>query len=147
MAECAQVLKESASAAGITIDVRTIPGQDLFNPEAGYLSYGFGATSWTGPSFQETVRLALLCDSFFTETHFCDPSFDEAFREAEGIVDAAERQAAYDALQEIQWERGGYVVWGLQEIWDGYASDLQGGPTDPVHGFGFEGFAQMHFQE
>jgi peptide/nickel transport system substrate-binding protein len=54
MAECAQVLKESASAAGITIDVRTIPGQDLFNPEAGYLSYGFGATSWTGPSFQET---------------------------------------------------------------------------------------------
>ncbi|WP_197373226.1 ABC transporter substrate-binding protein [Mycolicibacterium baixiangningiae] len=126
MVECAQVFQESAKDAGITINIETIPGQDVFNPDAGYLSWDFGMTNWIGNSFQDVARLTMLTDAFFDEIGFANPEFDKAFAHAQGLMDADERNAAYAALaKQVQGEHI-YLVWGYGDFITAHSSRVQG---------------------
>lgn len=126
MVECAQVFQESAKAAGITINIETIPGQDVFNPDAGYLSWDFGMTNWMGNSFQDVARLTMLTDAFFDEIGFANPEFDKKFAEAQSLMDTDERNAAYAALaKQVQAEHI-YIVWGYGDFVTAHSSRVQG---------------------
>ncbi|ORV21241.1 hypothetical protein AWB99_26925 [Mycolicibacterium confluentis] len=126
MVECAQVFQESAKAAGITIDISTVPGQDVFNPDAGYLSWDFGMTAWLGNSFQDVARLTMLDGAFFKETGFTDPAFDKAFYAAQALMDADARNAAYAELaKRIQGEHI-YIIWGYGDFITAHTGNVHG---------------------
>ncbi|BBZ33693.1 ABC transporter substrate-binding protein [Mycolicibacterium confluentis] len=126
MVECAQVFQESAKAAGITIDFSTVPGQDVFNPDAGYLSWDFGMTAWLGASFEYLARMTMLNGAFFDEVGFANPEFDRAFFEAQALMDADARNAAYAELaKQIQQEHI-YIVWGYGDFLTAHAGKVQG---------------------
>ncbi len=126
MVECAQVFQESAKDAGITINIDTIPGQDVFNPDAGYLSWGFGMTNWIGNSFQDVARLTMLTNAFFDEVGFANPEFDKAFAHAQSLLDADERNAAYAALAKQVQGQHIYLVWGYGDFLTAHSSRVHG---------------------
>lgn len=125
MMECSTIFAESAKAAGITIKLNKVPDADLFNPEAGFLSFDFGATWWPS-SIENFIESTLLCDSPYNETHHCDPAFDEAYADAVAIVDPDARVAALKAIQKEMWEDGGYIIWGEQPLINATASNVHG---------------------
>lgn len=63
-----------------------------------------------------------------------DPDFDAAYQQAVGAPDAQARAAAVRRLQEIQYERSGYLLWGMADGVDLAASNVGGLPTLPGYG-------------
>ncbi|MGO4833747.1 hypothetical protein AB4144_15895, partial [Rhizobiaceae sp. 2RAB30] len=67
-----------------------------------------------GVSFQEMTRTGLLQTSYANETAHKEPAFDTAFAKAEAELDDKTRNEQFAALQRELWDRGGYIVWGIQ---------------------------------
>jgi peptide/nickel transport system substrate-binding protein len=63
-----------------------------------------------------------------------DPDFDAAYQQAVGAADAQQRADAVRLLQEIQYERSGYLLWGMADGVDLAASTVGGLPTLPGYG-------------
>jgi peptide/nickel transport system substrate-binding protein len=63
-----------------------------------------------------------------------DPAFDAAYEQAVGAPDAQQRADAVHLLQQIQYERSGYLLWGMADGVDLAASTVGGLPTLPGYG-------------
>jgi peptide/nickel transport system substrate-binding protein len=124
MFDSAAAFKQQASAAGIDITLQKLPSESYFTNDK-YLSTPLYQTNW-GQGFESQAQDGLLKSAPFNETHWHDPSWDAAFKKAQGIVDADRRIAAYKALQEPLWERGGYIVWGVFDTLDAASSKVHG---------------------
>ncbi|WP_053382398.1 ABC transporter substrate-binding protein [Leucobacter celer] len=102
----AKVMAENAKEIGVDLRV------DVLEPGA----YWEGAMwDFSAEAFPLThvLPMAALVDGpepGFNMTGFSDPEFDEYFTKASEATDEAEHAAAVEKLQEIQFERGGYIV-------------------------------------
>jgi ABC-type transport system substrate-binding protein len=68
----------------------------------------------------------LLANSPYNETHWFDKQWAAQFFRAQGILDTTKRLAAYRALQEPLWDKGGYIAWGVYETLDAASSQVRG---------------------
>lgn len=68
------------------------------------------------------------------ETAFRDPAFDAAFARSLSSADPAATRAAIVEMQRIQYQRGGYLLWGMADGVDVAATNVQGMPTLPGYG-------------
>jgi peptide/nickel transport system substrate-binding protein len=127
MVECAQVFKQSAARAGVTINIHLLPSAGaLFDPAAGYLKFDFGMTIAGGNSFETQAASSLLCGAPFNETHMCDKTFDDLFAEARATRNVAQRNAIYARAQRLLWNNGGYIVWGYRDTLTAFAPNVHG---------------------
>lgn len=122
--EAAQVFAQQAQAAGIRVKIRRVDTTTFFGDD--YLSWTFAQDFWYTRNFLPQVNSSSLPTSPFNETHWDDPEFLELVESATTEVDEAKRNALITKAQEIEYERGGYIIWGHPNQADAYQKYVAG---------------------
>jgi peptide/nickel transport system substrate-binding protein len=104
----AQVYKEMAAEAGITININILP-TTAFNDQ--WMQWPFSVSGWNGrvPA-TANINLALRCDADWNESYYCNEELDALLDEADGTVDIEKRSELYCQIQTIMQEDSGYLV-------------------------------------
>lgn len=63
---------------------------------------------------------------YFNMSAFNPEGYDEGVAAAQGVVDDAEREAAFAEIQQQLWSDGGTILWGYQAVLNGQISGLDG---------------------
>jgi peptide/nickel transport system substrate-binding protein len=141
MNEGAQVFAEQAKAAGVTVNVKLLDyGSFLRN----YLKWPFSTTFWGTRNYLSQVATGSLPTSPNNETHWPDEAnkrFLALYRQALGTVNTAERAAVIHRMQAMEYREGGNIIWGFNNLLDGYATKVRGLKTGDrgvlsLNGFG-----------
>lgn len=130
----AQVFAEQAKQAGITVKLKKVPGEDIYNTDLYYLKAPFSETSWGAESFESIAPQGYTVDSPYNETAWKRPDWDTRFFEATGTVDEAERNAIYFELQQELYDEGGYLIGAYGDSVYGGSSTVKG-VVEQVPGF------------
>lgn len=87
-------------------------------------------TYWgTNDSVLFLASKLLLSEAGQNEAAFADPAFDAAYRETIAAADPAARATALAELQRIEYERSGYLLWGMADGIDIATGKVQGLPS------------------
>ena len=105
--ESATVFAQQASAAGVTVQVKTEQVSNYFNPSLSYLKESFAQDIWATAALNGYYSQALLSSSPINETHWKNAAFDRLFFRAQAATDPNTAQALWSQLQQIQWAQGG----------------------------------------
>jgi peptide/nickel transport system substrate-binding protein len=141
MNEGAQVFAQQAKAAGVTVNVKILDtGSFLSN----YLKWPFSMTYYGTRNYLSQVAVGSLPTSPNNETHWPDKPnerFVALYRQALGTVDTKKRTAIVRQMQAMEYEHGGYIIWGFSKLLDGYSTKVRGLHTGdkgvlPLNGFG-----------
>jgi len=122
--EAAQVFAQQAKAAGIRIKIRQVEATEFFGDN--YLSWPFAQDFWYTRNYLPQVNSSSLPTSPFNETHWDNPEFTELVKAAAVEIDANRRNDLIRRAQEIEYEKGGYIVWGFPEQADAYQKYVAG---------------------
>ncbi|HTP30238.1 MAG TPA: ABC transporter substrate-binding protein, partial [Anaeromyxobacteraceae bacterium] len=134
MIEGAEVLQQSAKAAGFDVTLKKVTPGELYNPATVLGKVPLGMDFYGGNSFQQMVFQTMLSNAPTPEFGMNSKAFDKAFYSALAILDPAKRKAAYDAIQKQLWEDGGAIVWAYADNITAFSSKVGGteafdGPT------------------
>ena len=104
----AQVYKEMAAAAGITIDINLLPTTAFWDQ---WMEWPFAVTGLNGrvPA-TANMNLALRCGGEWNESHYCNEEFDALLDAADATMDLEERKDVYCRIQTMMQEDSGYLV-------------------------------------
>lgn len=116
--EAAQVLQQQAKAAGVTIRIKKVDTTTFYGDN--YLSWDFAQDFWYTRNYLPQVAQCAQPDSPYNETHFDDPEFLDLVGRARSTMDADERVDLLKQAQRIEYERGGYIIWGFANQVDAY---------------------------
>jgi peptide/nickel transport system substrate-binding protein len=142
MNEGAQVFAQQAKAAGVTVNVKILDSGTFYGDQ--YLKWTFSTDFWGSRNYLSQVAAGSLPSSPYNETHWPDTAhkrflslYDQARRQA----DKAKRTALMQEMQKMEYDAGGYIVWGFSNFLDGYSTKLKGlsgGDKGvlPLNGFG-----------
>jgi peptide/nickel transport system substrate-binding protein len=124
LVEASTVLVQQAKEAGVTISLEKINPSDFFGDR--WLSYPFTVDYWSEPDYLATAALADGPGAVYNETHFEDDEFNSLFEKAIAEVDDDARTETIQQMQEIQHERGGYIIWGFPNYIDAHTKKVAG---------------------
>ncbi|MEN2510515.1 ABC transporter substrate-binding protein [Gordonia polyisoprenivorans] len=131
--DSAKLFAEQAKAAGLNIDVVTQDANVFYDDT--WLKAPFYTANWgTNDSVVFFASKTMYSGTKWNESGFADAAFDTAYRNALAANDDASYKAAGQELQKIQYDRGGYLVWGMADGIDIANSRVRGLPT--LGGFG-----------
>ncbi|WP_168929588.1 ABC transporter substrate-binding protein [Nocardioides sp. GY 10127] len=120
-----QVFAEQAKAAGVDVKITTLQTNAYFGDR--YLTYPLSMSSWSEPpSYLAQVAFSDLKASTFKETHFEDAEFESLYKQANRQMDDAKRGDLKGQMQEIQFERGGYIIPAFINNVDAYTTNVVG---------------------
>jgi peptide/nickel transport system substrate-binding protein len=150
MNEGAQVFAQQAKAAGVNINVKVLDSGAFYGTQ--YLKWTFSTDFWGSRNYLSQVAAGSLPTSPYNETHWpdtADKKFLKLYTEALQTVDRKKRFAIEHEMQKLEYDNGGYIIWGFSDFLDGYSTKLQGlRPGDkgvlPLNGFG-HGFRTIWF--
>jgi peptide/nickel transport system substrate-binding protein len=127
MNEGAQVFAQQAKAAGVTINVRILDSGTFYGNQ--YLKWVFSTDFWNTRSYLGQVASGSLPTSPYDESHWPDPAhrrFITLFKEAKATIDRAKRAEIIHEMQKMEYDAGGYIIWGFHTSLDGYSSRVKG---------------------
>jgi peptide/nickel transport system substrate-binding protein len=134
MNETATLYADQASAAGVNVSV-------VKDDPATYYSAGSPGGTWPNKTFsinnwiigQGSLPLfylsALQKGAPYNETHWNSPEGDKLLDEALAEGDEAAAKDKWHAVQEMQFNEGGYILTSFLNWVDGYASSVRGVQT------------------
>lgn len=129
----AQVFVKNAAEIGVTVDVEVKDVNSYFSQ--GYLEYDV-AIDYFPSSLQLTyASLADGPNSFINETHFSDKEYNAEFELANAGLTPEERMPHMRRMQEILFERGGYLIPMFPNSISATTSNVGGWPTENKSGF------------
>lgn len=142
MNEGAQVFAQQASAAGVKVNVKILDSGSFYGSQ--YLKWPFSTDFWGTRNYLSQVAAGSLPTSPYNETHWpdaADKKFLALYTEALETVDQTKRYAIEHEMQQLEYDNGGYVVWGFSDFLDGYSTKLAGLQPGvkgvlPLNGFG-----------
>ena len=104
----AQVYKEMAAAAGITIDINLLPTTAFWDR---WMEWPFAVTGLNGrvPA-TANMNLTLRCGGEWNESHYCNEEFDALLDAADATMDLEKRREVYCRIQTLMQEDSGYLV-------------------------------------
>ena len=104
----AQVYKEMAAAAGITININLLPRSAFWDR---WMEWPFAVSGLNGrvPA-TANMNLALRCGGDWNESHYCNEAFDALLDEADATVDIEKRREVYCRIQALMQEDSGYLI-------------------------------------
>lgn len=104
----AQVLKEMAAKAGITININILPSSAFWDQ---WMEWPFSLSGWNGrvPA-TVSLSLALRCGGDWNESYYCNKEFDALVDQAEATVDVEKRRQLFCQIQSIMQEESGYMI-------------------------------------
>ena len=124
--EAATLFAEQAKGAGVTIEVKKEAANAYFDTSKLYTKLDFAQSFWTFGSLNLLYEQSLLSDAIWNETHWRDPAFDKLIRAAQGATDEATALDLWHQVQQIQYDQGGYIVWGNVDVLDAAANHVKG---------------------
>jgi peptide/nickel transport system substrate-binding protein len=124
--DAAAAYVDQAKAAGITIKLKRIPGDQVYNTDLYYLKVPFGETGWGTDSFEFIAPQAYLQGAPYNETAWKRPAWDKKFLRATGIVDPGKRNSLYKELQAELYRDGGELIWNFGDSLYGGNPKLKG---------------------
>jgi peptide/nickel transport system substrate-binding protein len=148
--EGAQVFAQQAKAAGVTVNVKILDSGAFYG--SNYLKWTFSTDFWGTRNYLSQVAAGSLPTSPYNETHWPDASrkkFIALYNQALGTVSTAKRTAITHEMQKLEYQFGGYVIWGFSTLLDGYSTKVQGLRTGdkgvlPLNAFG-HGYRTISF--
>ena len=133
----ASLFVEQAKKAGV--DVKVVKKNPFYGDD--YLSYPFAQDFWNTRNYLPQVSSSSLPSSPYNETHFNDPEFIDIVTRAGQEVDDNRRYELQRQAQEIEWNRGGFIIWGFRKQVDAYSNLTTGLKPHrymPCDAFGFK---------
>ncbi|MFL5964007.1 MAG: ABC transporter substrate-binding protein [Gaiellaceae bacterium] len=127
MNEGAQVFAQQAKAAGVKVNVKILDGGTFYGSQ--YLKWTFSTDFWNPKSYLSQVAAGSLPTSPYNETHWPDSahaSFLSLYAKAKKTADRKKRFAILHEMQKMEYDTGGYIIWGFNNRLDGYSSKVKG---------------------
>jgi peptide/nickel transport system substrate-binding protein len=142
MNEGAQVFAQQAKAAGVTINVKILDSGAFYGDQ--YLKWPMSTDFWGSRNYLSQVAAGSLPTSPYNETHWPDSkdnSFLSLYNQALKTVDRAKQKTILHQMQKLEYDNGGYIVWGFSTLLDGYSTKVKGLKTGdkgvlPLNAFG-----------
>jgi peptide/nickel transport system substrate-binding protein len=123
--EASQIFAEQAKGAGVSVKLQTKDAGSFYTD--GWLTYQFAAdTNPTYPSYLTTVGLQDGPGAPFNAPHFDDPEFTKLYKQATATMDDNQRIELEREMQNIQHERGGYMIYAFYNQVDALKSSVKG---------------------
>lgn len=124
----ALVLAEQARRIGVTLKVKQVDLATFQGPLKNDWPLSTGGS--IGAPF---LASAIHTDAPFAvanKTHFNDPQFSELFLAAMAQPDLEKRKALVHQAQQIQYERGGMLIWGYADLLDSVSNRVGGAQSE-----------------
>jgi peptide/nickel transport system substrate-binding protein len=142
MNEGAQVFAQQAKAAGVTINVKILDSGAFYGDQ--YLKWPMSTDFWGSRNYLSQVAAGSLPTSPYNETHWPDSkdnSFLSLYNQALRTVDRAKQKTILHEMQKLEYDNGGYIIWGFSTLLDGYSTKVKGLKTGdkgvlPLNAFG-----------
>jgi peptide/nickel transport system substrate-binding protein len=138
MVDSATLFVNQAKLAGVTVTLDKVPGDQYWDLR--YLKAPFAQSWWAGRPLVTQIQACLLGTSVDNETHWKRPAFDKLFNDALRTKDATKRHEKFVALQRSLWNEGGYIIWGFNNVLDGYSKRVHGLKASRIRWLGFYDF-------
>jgi peptide/nickel transport system substrate-binding protein len=136
--EAATAFAQQASKAGVTINVKTLDGTTFYGSQ--YLKYPLATDYWGTRNYLNQVAAGSLPNSPYNETHWNNPTFNKLYAQALKTVDPKKRADIIHQMQKLEYDDGGYIVWGFYNLVDSYNKKVIGFQpskgTLPLGGYG-----------
>jgi peptide/nickel transport system substrate-binding protein len=127
MNEGAQVFAQQAKAAGVTVNVKILDSGAFYSDQ--YLKWPFSTDFWGSRNYLSQVAAGSLPTSPYNESHWpdtADRKFLSLYKQALGTVDKKKRTQILHDMQSLEYNNGGYLIWGFSTLLDGYSTKVQG---------------------
>ncbi|WP_306356079.1 MULTISPECIES: ABC transporter substrate-binding protein [unclassified Nocardia] len=131
MLESATLFAEQAKAAGITINLESVPADTYFSQVSGKAPLSH--IGWWNYSLDYFYGQTMTSGSPSNGTGWRRPEWDATFAQARAAMDPQRRAALYRELQEELWNEGGYILHSFAKRPDA-AKNYVGGVRDGVPG-------------
>jgi peptide/nickel transport system substrate-binding protein len=118
----AALFVQQAKLAGV--DVKLVKKNPFYGDD--YLSYPFAQDFWNTRNYIPQAAVGSIKGGTYNETHFDNPKFSKLISDASRETDEAKRNTLLHDAQEIEYNEGGYIIWGFRRQVDGYSSKVQG---------------------
>jgi peptide/nickel transport system substrate-binding protein len=134
---------QQAKAAGVNVNLRKLDANAYFE---GYGEWPFSVDYWDCSDYYQQMALNSLPSSTYNTGKFDDPEFNALYAQGVSELDETKRNAIARKMQEIEFERGAYIVWGFRNLIDGLSTNVTGIPENNV-GLSFYSynFELLHF--
>ncbi len=118
----AALFVQQAKQAGV--DVKVVKKNPFYGDD--YLSYPFAQDFWNTRLYLPQAQVCALKSGTYNETHFDDPKFAGLIASAAQETDEAKRNSLLQDAQQIEYDTGGYIIWGFRDQIDAVGSKVQG---------------------
>jgi peptide/nickel transport system substrate-binding protein len=129
--ESATLYAQQATAAGVKVTLQQVAPDSYFNPSLQYLKLPFGESQWPVFSLKFFYLQSLAANAPYNETHWHDPAWNTQLSKAIGELDQSKAQAAWNQVQQIQYQQGGYMCWTNADYVDGVSKKVEGLKPNP----------------
>jgi peptide/nickel transport system substrate-binding protein len=129
LVDATTLYQEQAKQAGVNVKINRIDPGTYFSVTPGrWLSYPFSATFWVnGTASLALYYLNVLSSAApYNETKWKDQAADKLLYDAIGTVDAKQAQDKWNAVQKLQFDKGGYLIYANMSYVDGLAKNVNG---------------------
>ena len=118
----ANLFVEQAKEAGV--DVRVTKKTPFYDDD--YLSYPFAQDFWNTRQYIPQAAVCAMPGAAFNETHWDNQEFTDLINTAAQTLDEAQRTTLLQDAQELEYNEGGYIIWGFRQQVDAFATNVQG---------------------
>jgi peptide/nickel transport system substrate-binding protein len=135
----AQVFKEQAKGAGVTVNVKNVDSSIFWGDQ--YLSWPFAGDFWYTRNFLLQSGQATMPGAPYNETHWKNDKWLAIVKQAYATVDETKRNELVGEAQTILFNEGGYILWAWRNQVDACSDKIAGLVVDklgtPLTTFGF----------
>ncbi|WP_125611573.1 ABC transporter substrate-binding protein [Specibacter cremeus] len=139
LVEAAQVFAQQAKAAGVTVNLKKVDPGEFYGDQ--YLKWTFSQDFWFTRDYLPQASNSGLSNSPYNETHWNDKEWTDLVTKAQATTDQTARCELIKKAEQIEFDRGGYIIWGFPNSVDAYSASVHGLTPDksgiPLTSFGF----------
>lgn len=112
--QAAQVFAQQAKDAGVKVRINQVPVGTFFGPN--YLKWPLAQDFWGYAPYFTQIAQATLPTSPYSETHWHDPKYIALYNQANKTTSRKLQKEIAHELQEIDFQRGGYIIYGFNRL-------------------------------
>jgi peptide/nickel transport system substrate-binding protein len=118
----AALFVQQAKKAGV--DVKVVKKNPFYGDD--YLSYPFAQDFWNTRNYIPQAAVGSVKGGTYNETHFDNAKFAGLISAASQETDETKRNSLLQDAQKIEYDEGGYIIWGFRRQVDGVSAKVQG---------------------